>query len=263
MNKRLTYNELEDQVTQFRSELASKDNEVNKIKSCFLSNISHEIRTPMNVIVGFSNLLNDPTYSQEQVGFFIEEINKNSKELLRLIDNIILTAQVENDHVDVNMELCEINSLMEELYKHFQQKLINGNKSIQLKFIASENTSENKVFTDPKIMKRIMNNLIENAVNFAINGSLEFGFRILQEKTAEFFVRDATPVINGNNINRLYRKFNGNDKIAANGNDDHGLSLRMSDKLIRILGGNLSVKSHFENGSSYKFTIPLLVEKLV
>ncbi len=263
MNKRLTYNELEVQVTQFRSELASKDDEVNKIRSSFLSNISHDIRTPMNVIVGFSNLLTDPTYSQEQVGFFVDEINKNSKELLRLIDNIILKAKVENDHVDVNMKMCEISSLMNELYNHFQQKLINGNKSIQLKLIATENYSKNKIFTDPRIMKEILNNLFENAAKYAINGSLEFGYRILRERTAEFFVRDSVLGTNNRNNNGYYKKIYGNVNNALNGEDQHGIGLTISDKLIRLLGGKLTVKSTFENGSSFNFTIPLLVEKPV
>ncbi len=67
----------------------------------------------MNVIVGFSNLLNDPTYDQEQKGFFIDEINKNSKELLKLIDNILLCSKVENDNVEVNMKPFNLSSLSE------------------------------------------------------------------------------------------------------------------------------------------------------
>ncbi|MCD4682662.1 MAG: hypothetical protein K8R86_05195, partial [Bacteroidales bacterium] len=263
MNKRLTYKELEGQITQIRGELASKDDEVNKIKSSFLSNFSHEIRTPMNVIVGFSNLLNDSTYNQEQIGFFIDEINKSSKELLILIDNVILTAKVENDNVAVDMKMNEINSLMNDLYSHFQQKLKNANKRIELKLISTENYSNNKIFTDPRIMKEILNNLFENAAKYAINGSLEFGYRILGEKTAEFFVRDSTQRINNSNNNRFYKKINGSDNNALNGGDQHGIGLTISDKLIRLLGGKLTVKSTFENGSSFNFTIPLLVEKPV
>lgn len=263
MNKQLTYKELEDQVMQYRHELASKNDEVNKIKSSFLANVSHEIRTPMNVIVGFSNLLGDHSYDQDQIGFFVDEINKNSKELLRLIDNVILTAKAENDHVDVNMKICDVNSLMKDLYNHFQKILLNSPKPVKLNFATPDNISGNKVFTDPQIMKEVMNNLIENAVKYAINGSLEFGYRVLNEKKAEFFIRDVIPVINSNNKNRLQRKINGNENTDLNDKDHHGLRLTMTESMVRLLGGNLTVKSNLENGSSFNFTIPLLVEKLV
>jgi len=262
MNKRLTYKELEENFTHVKGELAIRDVEVNKIKSTFLSNVSHEIRTPMNVIVGFSNLLNDPTYDQEQKGFFIDEINKNSKELLRLIDNILLCSKVEDENVELNLQPVDLNSLTTYLHRHFNEKLKNANKSITLKLISDKNNNQT-VFTDKEILKDALNNIIDNASKYAINGSLEFGYRILKEKTVLFFVRDAHPGVNGQNKNSLYSKGNYNNENIMNTEDQHGIGLTISDKLIRSLGGKLTVKSTFEYGSSFNFAIPLLVEKPV
>jgi len=108
MHKKFSYSELEDKVSEIKEELAFKIDEVNRLKSSFLSNVSHEIRTPMNVIMGFSNLLSDPRYNQDQKNFFVDEINKNSKELLRLIDNIILTAKVETGNIKFIHDILNI-----------------------------------------------------------------------------------------------------------------------------------------------------------
>ena len=67
--------------------------EKENVKASFLSNISHELRTPVNVILGFTNLLTDPGYGEDQKKFFLQEINQNSKKLLRIIDNLIYSAE--------------------------------------------------------------------------------------------------------------------------------------------------------------------------
>ena len=260
MNKKLSYRELEQKVTQFESDLAIKDEEVNKLKSSFLSNVSHQIRTPMNVIVGFSSLLNDPNYNHDQKIFFVDEINKNSKELLRLIDNIILTAKVESDNIKLNMGLYDIKNITDELYSYFKKSLNGRNNNIKIRLIRNSNNLVDNIFTDPSKLKLALFNLIENAVKFTINGTVEFGYNVIDDKV-DFFVEDTGIGINGKDINNIYKKFTQLENDGTRCQSGLGVGLTISDKLIRLLGGKLIVKSTLGKGSSFNFTIPLLVKQ--
>ncbi|MBM3436446.1 MAG: HAMP domain-containing histidine kinase [Bacteroidetes bacterium] len=263
MNKKLTYKELKEKVSEMENKLSLKDEEVNRLRSSFLSNISHEIRTPMNVIVGFSYLLNDPNYNQNQKEFFIEEINKNSKELLRLIDNIILTAKIETDDIKLDMDVCDIQLLMEELYtqiqKFFKANSIHG---IELRLVQNSGKSNYRIFTDKEKIKRAMFNMIENAIKFTKNNSVEFGFKIIENKFADFFIKE-----NGLRTKSSTKEIQ-NEKASFSIEDtvdiyETRIGLTISDKLIRLLGGKLKIKSSKEKGSSFNFTLPLLVDKPV
>jgi signal transduction histidine kinase len=263
MSRKLTYKELEQKVSQMENKLNLKDNEVNKLKSSFLSNISHEIRTPMNVIVGFSYLLNDPNYDQNQKEFFVGEINKNSKELLRLIDNIILTAKIETDDIKLEMGICDVKSLMDDLYGQVQKFLkINLLSNVELKLIHSIDKSNYRIFTDREKLKRAMFNMIENAIKCSKSNSVEFGYNIIDSKFVDFFIHE-----NGKeSVSKRERFDKAKDRIHIEDPVDFyetRIGLTISDKLIRLLGGKLKIKTSTEKGATFNFTIPLLVEKPV
>ena len=95
MSKKPSYEEFKLKVEKTHNVLLAKETEIESLKSIFLSNISHEVRTLMNTIVGFSNLLTDPTYYDNQKKIFIEEINKSSKNLLRIIDSISVPSKIK------------------------------------------------------------------------------------------------------------------------------------------------------------------------
>ena len=260
MNKKLSYKELQNRVSEIQGELALKSEEVNKLKYSFLANVSHEIRTPMNVIVGFSNLLNDPNYDQDQKTFFIEEINKNSRQLLRLIDNILHTAKVESDNIKLNMDFCSINEILQSVYNDvIKGDIPSQNEKMPIHLMLNDSPATDKIFTDSNKLKRILYNLVTNNIIASQGDSIEFGCIQNKSKSIEFFVQNKGIGLNGTNN----EKFNHTqDDILFN---ENGLSsdLAITDKLVRLLGGKLIIKSTLGKGSSFNFTIPLLVERPV
>lgn len=263
MNKKLTYKELREKLSEMEGILNLKDEEVNKLKSSFLSNISHEIMTPMNVIVGFSYLLNDPNYSQDQKEFFVGEINKNSKELLRLIDNIILTAKIETEDINLDMSICEIQSLMNELYSQIQKfQKLNSTENIELRLIRNAENTSCRIFTDKEKIKRAMFNILENAIKFSKSNTIEFGYNIIENRFVDFFIKE----YGNHNKKKNVHSFSEKSQILSDDSADFNearIGLTTSDKLIRLLGGKLKIKTSKEKGSSFNFTLPLLVNKPV
>lgn len=258
MNNCISNKDFEQEILKIKNDLARKTEEVNRLKSIFLSNVSHEIRTPMNIIVGFSNLLANPEYKQDQREFFIEEINKNSRELLRIIDNIIYTAKFESEDIIPEMEICEVNNIIDEI-KLQVDDFIDDYKFDSIKFNITKSIDKIKIFTDPEKLKVALLNLVENAIKYTIEGTVELGCSILDGKVM-FFVTDTGEGIDKNDLKKISEKFYQleNSERSKKG---LGVGLSVSNKLIRLLGGKLSLNSTLGKGSSFYFTIPLLVEK--
>ena len=262
MRKKPTYIELEDKLKQTQSRLATREEEFDKIRSSFYSNVSHEIRTPMNAIVGFSQLLSDPGYSNNEKKFFVDEINNNSKKLLHLIENIIITAKYESENIDVNNSFCDLNDMMEDIFHQFNSIIKNDDiKKIDLKFVKKTEKNQDILFTDQEIIKQVLTNLLENAIKFSKNSIVQFGYEINENNSDRFFVNDTRTGTNGKETNNRSDRFT---RLAISDNyEDVKLGLSISEKLIRLLGGKLKIKSILGRGSSFYFTIPLLEKKPV
>ncbi len=257
-----SYNELEWKVKDIENVLSRKVNEVSRLKSSILANISHEIRTPMNSIVGFSNLLSDSHFTNDQKVFFVSEINKSSKELLRLIDNILLTAKFESEEVLVNKTEGNIAKVFDDLFFHFNLKVkSNLDSKIRIKLVKPDNEKVRNIFTDQKKIKRVLNNLIENAIKYTSTGTVEFGYSSVEHSDIKFYVKDTGIGIDHNDVDKIHSEFTqlvSEDFRNLNG---LGLGLTISDRLINLLGGKLIVNSKLGQGSIFSFTLPLLVEK--
>lgn len=262
MIKKPSYRELEYEVREIREVLSVKSQEVGRLKSSILANISHEVRTPMNSIVGFSNLLRDSNYTSEQKNFFISEINKNSKELLRLIDNVLLAAKFESESISVNKSECNVTRLMDDLFFHFNLKIkSNPDSEIRIKIKKPENEKARIVFTDGEKIKRILHSLIENAIKYTTSGFVEIGYLIEEPANICFYVKDTGIGIDKNDVEIIQSKFTQIENTDFRNMNGIGLGLTIADKLVKILGGNLTIKSTMGQGSLFSFNLPLLVEK--
>lgn len=249
-------------VQQIKSELKQKESEADKFRSTFLANVSHEIRTPMNAIVGFSNLLSDSCYTIDQKKFFVSEINKNSKELLRLIDNILRSASIESNKIDINLGYFDLQQMMENLLSKFHM-FFNKEHSQDIKLELISVPLENvKIYSDEKILSHAVQNLIDNAIKYTADGIIEFGYKPV-ENNIEFFVKGAGTNIKDRNDKQQFTKFkqaNDSDYIMEKGLE---FGLTIADKYIGLLGGKLKLKSTFGNGSSFSFSLPVLLNETV
>lgn len=264
MLKKPSYSELECEVRDIKDILSIKDEEVGRLKSSILSNISHEVRTPMNSIVGFSNLLRDSHFSNDQKDFFISEINKNSKELLRLIDNVLLAAKFESDSIAINNTNCNIASIFDDLFYYFSLKLKSTSDSkVRIKVVKPNDEKVRIAYTDIDKIKKVLHSLIENAIKYTINGYVEFGYSLNGKSNLQFFVKDTGIGIDENDVNKIQMEFTQLENKNFRNMNGIGLGLTIADKLINILGGKLVVKSALGQGSSFSFNLPLLVEKSV
>ena len=238
-----------------------KAEEADRLKSAFLANMSHEIRTPMNAIIGFSSLLNDPELAEDSREELISHIEHNSNTLLHLIDDIIDIAKMEAGQLEINKKECNVNKVLNELYKTFSEKKnLYSEKNIELLLKLSIKNKDFIIYTDTIRIQQVLTNLIDNAIKYTEKGSIEFGYTI--EKNSKnsnviFFVKDTgigLPQDQQKNIFTRFTKIETNRKKLYRG---AGLGLAICKNIVNLLDGEIWVESEANKGSTFYFSLPL------
>jgi signal transduction histidine kinase len=249
--------ELIQRLKKTEKNLLLKNKDAERIKTSFLSNISHEVRTPMNAIMGFSDLLKDENISREERDFFINSITSSSEKLLSIIDNIIEAAQIESNQIKKKDEGCPINELLENIYNSYidSQKFKDKKHiSLELKLNSDNNLY---IITDPRILSRIFNNLIDNAYKFTEEGSIEFGYDLINGSTIQFFVSDTGIGIPRDKCKIIFDHFRQVDDGFSKKHGGLGMGLTISKKLAQLINGKLEIISSPGIGTNLSLSLPI------
>jgi signal transduction histidine kinase len=227
----------------------------NHQKSAYLANMSHEIRTPMSAIVGFAELLQQPRIKQKERDEYIFIIQQNSELLLRLINNILDLSKLEANLVSINISRFCIKSLLGQVYNaHITQT---EKKGIYLETDLPEELNDAEIESDRTLLFQVFSNLITNALKVTNEGDIRFGVRLKNERLS-FFVFDTGPGIPKDQQKRIFERFSqlhsySNYKIKSNG---VGLGLSICKAIVDLLGGDISLHSEVNKGSTFIFSFP-------
>lgn len=250
-------NELENALKTAKEEKIKAENADN-LKTIFLANMSHEIRTPMNSIIGFSNLLLTKNFNKMLTKKYLTIINKNSEELLRLLNDIIDLSKIEIDQLKINYEEFSISDLMDEINSTFYLNKYLVKNNIKLK---NKNKLENyNIISDRYRLKQILNNLISNAIKFTKNnGDVEFGCYFIGDNILKCYIKDTGVGIGGKYRKDIFKRFFQIDIEEKYKKEGAGLGLPIVIGLIKLLNGEIDYKSIIEKGTIFYFTIPIKI----
>ncbi|NOR86275.1 MAG: response regulator [Bacteroidales bacterium] len=227
-----------------------------QLKNKFLANMSHEIRTPMNAIVGFSQLLEDA--DKEDVPGFVRIINSNSDTLLQLINDLMDIAKIESDLVAINTERIMLHYLLLDIETIFQyEKKNKGKGHITIKYNIQDNR-DCIVETDKLRLKQVLMNLMNNAMKFTEEGSIEIGYHVEKEHI-DIYVKDTgigVPLKMQQQIFDRFRQIDHEEKPQGT-----GIGLSISRSLIRLLGGDITLQSDVKRGSVFNILHPITQDK--
>jgi PAS domain S-box-containing protein len=227
----------------------------NRLKSSFLANISHEIRTPLNSVVGFSNLLLANDISNEVKAEYIENINHNSEKLLQIIGDIIDLSRLESSQIEISYEEASLNSIINEIVEEARQGIKRNEKSIILSFKNNFEDSTDLIFTDRIWLKRVLSHLMDNAIKFTLDGTVEFSYSKENENIV-FKIRDTGIGINKENLGRIFEEFRQEIDGHHRPFEGLGIGLTLAKEVIERMGGKIFVKSEKGIGSEFSFSIP-------
>jgi signal transduction histidine kinase len=255
---------LKEKIISLEEELNFKDREVESLKGAFLANVSHEIRTPMNAIVGFSGLLKDSEFSQEEKNEFVDEILKASTHLTELIEDIIEVANLQfNRKVQSRKESIDPYQLLFDVFEDYQCKRAAKYQGlIEMKIKTNANAFDKTFISNPRMLHKILGNLIDNAFKFTKEGVIELSVNF-HDDHLEYIVSDTGIGIPEEKLSVIYNNFSKVWKKTGEVlYEGLGIGLSSAKNFVDIIGGTMKVYSKEEEGSSFHVCIPYKYEKL-
>ncbi len=230
-----------------------KAEESDRLKSAFLANMSHEIRTPMNGILGFTDLLKEPNLTGEEQHKYIEIIKKSGDRMLNTVNDIIDISKIDAGQINIAQNVVNITEEIEIQYEFFNEEA--SAKGIELKLINDLPNQDVFILTDKVKLNSIFSNLIKNAIKYTDKGSIEI---YCQKKNSmfEFKIKDTGIGIPEDRIESIFNRFEQADISNQHARQGSGLGLSIIEAYVEMLGGNISVESEFEKGSTFCFNLP-------
>ena len=226
-----------------------KAEEANTLKSSFLANISHEIRTPLNAIVGFSSLLVSAERGiSEEKQEYINIIENNNTLLLQLISDVLDLSKIEAGTMEFDYAPIDVHGLFIELEDTFRLR----NKKSGICICYHRRTTECVVKADRNRLVQVMMNLMNNAVKFTGEGSIEFGFDVREDGFLHFYVTDTGCGIPEERLEDIFGNFVKLNSFVQG----TGLGLTICRAIVEKMGGKIGAVSRLGQGSTFWFTLP-------
>lgn len=223
------------------------------LKSAFLAIMSHELRTPLNSIIGFTSIINSGLAGpvNEEQKKQLTMVLKSSKHLLNLINDVLDISKIEAGQLEVEQKsfdlLASINRAIDIVKPLLDKK--------GLQFIANISPDLGVVKSDQRRLEQVIINLLTNAVKFTESGSVS----LIAEKKEHYItiqIIDTGEGITEENLALLFVPFKQVNGGISRPQEGTGLGLSICDKIMKLLGGDIVVKSEFGKGSVFEVQIP-------
>ncbi|OIQ31455.1 MAG: hybrid sensor histidine kinase/response regulator [Alphaproteobacteria bacterium MedPE-SWcel] len=232
----------------------------NRAKSAFLANMSHEIRTPMNGVVGMAELLNDTSLTEEQ-RLYAGTIKNSGEALLVIINDVLDYSKIEAEKLVLNPETFDLEACMHEVVMLLQANARDKGLTLLVDYDLFMPTN---FIGDPGRIRQILTNLIGNAVKFTNQGHVTArvtGVPHPEDNTVmlHIAIEDTGIGIPEEKIKHIFGEFNQVEDATNREFEGTGLGLAITERLIKMMDGEIWVESDFGAGSCFGFRLPLVV----
>jgi len=229
--------------------------EANRMKSEFLSNMSHELRTPLNSILALSRVLimQSKEKLNDEENNYLEIVERNGKQLLSLINDILDLSKIESGKMDIHPEFTSIAYILNIIKENMQS--LADEKSLVINLQIPENLP--KAETDENRLHQAILNIVSNAVKFTKIGSVDISVKNDQENIF-IEVKDTGIGISAKHLPYIFNEFRQVDGSTSRQFEGTGLGLAIASKMIKILGGNIKVESKLGEGSVFRISLPII-----
>ncbi|GLP87012.1 response regulator [Tritonibacter mobilis] len=232
----------------------------NRAKSAFLANMSHEIRTPMNGVVGMAELLNDTSLTEEQ-RLYANTIKNSGEALLVIINDVLDYSKIEAEKLVLHPEPFDLEACMHEVVMLLQANARDKGLTLLVDYDLFMPTS---FIGDPGRIRQILTNLIGNAVKFTNEGHVTArvtGVPHPEDNTVmlHISIEDSGIGIPEEKIQHIFGEFNQVEDETNRQFEGTGLGLAITERLIKMMDGEIWVESEFGKGSCFGFRLPLVV----
>jgi signal transduction histidine kinase len=229
-----------------------------KHKSEFLANMSHELRTPLNAILGYTELILDNIYGEvpEKIQDVLARLEQNGRHLLGLINNVLDLSKIEAGQLTLSLNPYSMGELVQTAF-HSVEALA-AEKKLELKAVVPPDLTAGK--GDEQRIAQVLLNLLGNAIKFTDEGEIKVEVTASNE-TFQVSVSDTGPGISEAEQKQIFEEFHQADGSSTRKKGGSGLGLSIAKKIVEMHGGRIWVESIPGEGSIFRFTLPVQVEK--
>jgi len=245
------------EAKRYAEKATIKAEDSNRLIEAFLANMSHEIRTPMNAIMGFSDLLSKRKLEEKEKQY-VTAIKSAGENLLTIINDILDISKIEAGMMSFESVTFSVKETLKSLNLLLSKKA--KDKNLDLLFSCDKNVPD-VVLGDHMRLTQIIINLVDNAIKFTKNGSVQLHTKVLnnrEENTViEFSIKDTGIGIPQDKMEQIFERFRqAEEAYTTRLYGGTGLGLCIAKQLVELQGGTLSVKSELNVGSVFTFCVP-------
>lgn len=255
-----TMNKLRNLQARHEVEFAVKEREVAKqsakLKQQFIANMSHEIRTPMNAIVGMTRLLMEKNPRPDQIKY-LNSITTSADNLLVIINDILDFSKIEAGKISIEHISFSLKDVLKNVVTLLRFKA--EEKGITIRFEIDPSIPDLLV-GDPTRLNQVLMNLAGNAVKFTDQGSVRIDCVSMAKEDKRvklaFHIIDTGIGISEEYVNKIFESFTQAGTDVARKYGGTGLGLTISQQLVQLMEGDISVKSKLGDGTTFTFILP-------
>ena len=241
---------IEEKTHHLESALKSAE-AANISKTQFLANMSHEIRTPMNGIIGSCELMSEYELPGH-IASRANTISRSATNLLHILDSILDWSKIESGKMAVDYQDTQVRELLlgaKELYAYTANV-----KEVEIDLHVDDSVP-NTLALDAGKVGQVVNNLLSNAIKFTNGGTVTLTASYA-DNTLNIKITDTGIGISKDKLHTIFEKFEQADASTTRDYGGTGLGLPISKGLVELLGGEMSVESVLDKGSTFTFYIP-------
>jgi len=225
--------------------------EMNRLKTNFLSNMSHEIRTPINGILGLSQVI-EMESDNDEIKNYVKLQQQSGQRLLNTITSILDLSRIEAQGSELKLKVIDLNELVRESIMPLEGLA----KTKKLNFSYDPSTKKLQCLSDETMLYQVINNVVGNAIKFTDKGEVRISTLKRKDAHVSIVVKDTGIGISEEFIPRIFNSFEQESSGRSRSHEGSGLGLAISKKYIELLGGEILVESKKDYGSTFEILLP-------
>jgi GAF domain-containing protein len=246
------FDEIQDKSHQL--EIASQH------KSQFLANMSHELRTPLNAILGYTELMADGAYGEpsEKMLGVLKRLEAQGRHLLGLINDVLDLSKIEAGQLVLELSDYSVQDIAQTVRSTLEPLAADKKLAFKVEMAAGLPSGHG----DGRRLTQVLINLVGNAIKFTDAGEVAIKAET-NNGSFHLSVRDTGPGISAADQAKLFQEFQQADNAITKKKGGTGLGLAISKRIIEMHGGKIWVESQPGQGSTFAFTLPVVVEQQI